>query len=82
MSALWQDERKEDATMWYVKNVPNGERVLRVLAGLAGAGASLAWLPAGWAWTGAAAGAMTVLTGFVGFCPACAMVGRKLPGPR
>jgi len=65
--------------MWYVKNVPNGERVARAVAGVAGVGLSLALLPGAWAWAGVAAGAMMVLTGFVGFCPACAMVGRKLP---
>ncbi len=66
--------------MWYVKNVPNGERVLRVLAGLAGAGASMALLPGPWSWLGAASAAGLTVSGLLGFCPACAMVGRKLPG--
>jgi uncharacterized membrane protein len=26
-------------------------------------------------------GAVAILTGFFGFCPMCAMVGRKLPSP-
>jgi hypothetical protein len=47
--------------MWYVKNVPNGERVLRVLAGVAAVAASLAWLPGLWAWLGAASAAGLVL---------------------
>jgi hypothetical protein len=65
-------------SMWFVKNVPNGERLLRVLAGVAGVAASLAWLPAPWGWVGAASAAGIALSGLVGFCPACAMVGRKL----
>jgi hypothetical protein len=67
--------------MWYVKNVPNGERVLRVLCGATGAVAALAFLPGLWAWLGAASAAGLVLSGLVGFCPACAMVGRKLRQP-
>lgn len=64
--------------MFYVKNVPNGERVLRVVAGLAGAGLALAFLGgvAGWMVAGGALG--LVASGLFGFCPACAMVGRKL----
>lgn len=67
--------------MFYRKNVSPRERVARSVAGvlmavcgLVGLGATpLGWLVAG-------VGAMTVATGLVGFCPACAMVGRKLPG--
>jgi hypothetical protein len=76
------NQAKEDATMWYVKNVPNGERVLRVLAGVAGAGLAMTSLPGHWGWLGAAAAAGLVLSGLVGFCPACAMLGRKLPASR
>ena len=36
----------------------------------------------GWAWLLAGAGLFTVLTGVFGFCPACAMVGRKPVEPR
>lgn len=67
--------------MWYVKNVPNGERVLRGLAGVAGVAASLAWLPGVWGWVGVASAAGLTLSGLLGFCPACAMVGRKLRQP-
>lgn len=72
---------KKGLSMWYVKNVPTGERVLRVLCGAAGVAASLAWLPGPWAWMGAASAVGLVLSGLVGFCPACAMVGRKLRQP-
>ncbi len=64
--------------MLYVKNVPNTERALRVLIGLGvaiwavlGLGGLVGWLVAGSA-------AMMVTTGLIGFCPACALVGRKL----
>ena len=64
--------------MWYVKNVPGWERVLRVLLGAAVAAGALVQLPGvmGWVVAGGAAG--LALSGLVGFCPACAMVGRKL----
>jgi hypothetical protein len=29
----------------------------------------------------AGTGAVAILTGFFGFCPMCAMVGRRLPSP-
>ena len=65
--------------MLYQKNLPVWERALRVgvavamiAAGLVGLqGTALGWLVA-------ASGAFAALTGFVGFCPACALVGRKL----
>ena len=64
--------------MWYVKNVPNGERVARVFCGLTSAGLAFALLPGAWGWAAAAAAGGVVLSGLVGFCPMCAMVGRKL----
>lgn len=65
--------------MWYLKNLPTGERVVRVTCGLAGVGLSLAFLATPWSWLAAASAAGVTLSGLVGFCPACAMVGRKLP---
>lgn len=65
--------------MWYVKNVPNGERVARVLCGVTSAGMAFALMSGPWAWLGAAAAAGITVSGLVGFCPMCAMVGRKLP---
>ncbi|WP_396213276.1 DUF2892 domain-containing protein [Gemmatimonas sp.] len=66
--------------MWYRKNVPATERVVRVALGVAVAGAAT------WVWgVGAGrttlfvlSGVMLAATGFVGFCPMCALVGRKL----
>ena len=67
--------------MFYRKNVPGWERVMRVVAGtlmmacgLVGPG--IAGTPVGIII--AITGAVTLVTGFIGFCPACAMVGRKL----
>jgi hypothetical protein len=68
--------------MLYAKNLPVWERVARIVAGilmvLGGLFApGLAATPVGIIIT--VAGGMAVLTGFFGFCPACAMVGRRLP---
>jgi len=65
--------------MFYVKNVPLWERVLRSLAGVAlivfGA-VQFGMTTSGFMVIGT--GIMVAFTGFVGFCPACALVGRKL----
>ena len=61
-----------------VKNLPAWERWLRGLIGLglAALGATMDWgTLAGWLLI--ATGAAALLTGFVGFCPMCALVGRK-----
>lgn len=69
-------------TMIYVKNLPAWERILRVAAGLAMAATGLLAFPAQWLGYGlAASGVVAALTGFVGFCPMCAMVGRRLGPP-
>lgn len=68
--------------MFYVKNVPTWERILRLLMGMAGiAFAAMYWGTSGMAVFGVimgAMGAMLAMTGLFGFCPMCAMVGRKL----
>jgi hypothetical protein len=67
--------------MLYVKNVPGWERALRIVVGLAGlVFAAVSWGTAGFGLAVAVAlmGAMLALTGLFGFCPMCAMVGRKL----
>ncbi|MBI3368030.1 MAG: DUF2892 domain-containing protein [Burkholderiales bacterium] len=69
--------------MFYVKNVPGWERAARVLAGVAMLAYGLLALKGqtmGYALAGA--GAMALLTGFVGFCPMCALVGRRLDAPK
>ncbi|WP_422843018.1 YgaP family membrane protein [Acidovorax sp. M2(2025)] len=66
--------------MFYLKqNLPRWERTLRVALGMLIAAGAVASLPASSAllWAALAAAATLALTGFVGFCPACAMAGRK-----
>ncbi len=67
--------------MFYRKNVGSKERLARLVAGVLMGACGLFFVgasPVGWLLAGA--GAMTVVTGLFGFCPACAMAGRKLPG--
>lgn len=66
--------------MLFKKNLPVWERALRGVAGVSmivgGLFApALAGSPVGYII--AAAGVVTVVTGFVGYCPACAVVGRR-----
>jgi hypothetical protein len=64
--------------MLYVKNLPAWERAVRVVAGLAMIGCGLFGLKGlAIGYLIAAVGASTLLTGFVGFCPMCAMAGRR-----
>ena len=68
--------------MFYRKNLPGWERAIRVGGGAAMIAYGLLGIqgmPIGYLVAGA--GAVTILTGFFGFCPMCAMVGRKLPSP-
>ena len=68
--------------MFYRKNLPGWERAARVIGGVAMVACGLLGLsgmPIGYLI--AAAGGVTATTGFVGFCPMCAMVGRRLPSP-
>ncbi|MYM29329.1 Protein of unknown function [Duganella sacchari] len=64
--------------MFYVKNVPGWERVLRVVLGLIVAAGALALLGGVWGTLLALSAAGIVASGLVGFCPMCAMVGRRL----
>lgn len=62
--------------MWYVKNLPGWERVLRFAGALAMA--SCAWRyrvnPVGWIFGGLAL--IAAVTALVGFCPMCRFAGR------
>lgn len=65
--------------MFYVKNVPTWERVLRLLMGMAAlAFAGMNWGVSSLGVGAGVVGAMLAMTGLMGFCPMCAMVGRKL----
>jgi hypothetical protein len=61
--------------VFYRKNVPGTERVIPLIAGIAMISYGLMGLPVGYVI--ACVGAISVLTGFVGYCPACAVAGRK-----
>jgi hypothetical protein len=64
--------------MLYQKNLPMWERAVRVVAAIAMLACGLIGLQ-GMAigYLVAATGVVTALTGFFGFCPACAMGGRR-----
>jgi len=68
----------KESKMFYVKNVPNGERVLRVVAGLVAAAISLIAVGGTLGVLLAASAGGIVASGLFGFCPMCAMVGRRL----
>ncbi len=60
------------------KNLPGWERLVRLLAGavmIACGLIGLKGLPIGYLI--ACVGVVTAITGFVGFCPACALAGRS-----
>ena len=65
--------------MLYVKNMPPVERVIRVLIGIGLLVAAVMWLGVNAkGFIVGAMGMMAALSGLVGWCPMCAMVGRKL----
>lgn len=66
-------------SMFYKKNLPMWERALRVVAGVGMTAAAFSlgldpWLK----WVIVASGVSFVGMGFIGFCPMCAMAGRKI----
>jgi hypothetical protein len=65
--------------MFYQKNVPQWERWLRIIASvLLAAYGLLGGLSPIIAGVVLFSAVFLLVTGFIGFCPACAMVGRKL----
>ncbi len=70
--------------MLYPKNVPNIERIARIILGLGLIGYAMFQLATGVPLSILTAGllfgtaAFVIVTGFVGWCPACAMIGRKI----
>jgi hypothetical protein len=62
---------------FFLKNVPGWERLLRVAAGM-GAAVIGVFAAGPWAAVVIVTGVIFALTGFFGFCPLCAMVGRRL----
>jgi hypothetical protein len=63
--------------MWYLKNLPVWERVLRFVAAalMAGCAWRFGMTPVGAAF--AVAAASSVVTALVGYCPLCAIGGRR-----
>jgi Protein of unknown function (DUF2892) len=64
-------------TMFYPKNVPNVERIARIALGIVLIGLVLIGHTAVPGLLLFTAG-FVVVTGFVGWCPACALIGRKI----
>ena len=74
--------------MFYRKNLPGWERAMRSVGGVVMIAYGLLGMPGLLSMPGtmtgyviAGTGAVAILTGFFGFCPMCAMAGRKLPSP-
>jgi hypothetical protein len=74
--------------MFYRKNLPGWERAMRSVGGVVMIAYGFFGMPELLSMPGtmagyliAGTGAVAILTGFFGFCPMCAMVGRKLPSP-
>ena len=64
--------------MFYRKNIYAWEQVLRLIVGAMMIGIAIWALPGSWIGYGLMiGGAGLMVTGFLGYCPACAMVGRK-----
>ena len=64
--------------MFYVKNLPMWERSLRIGGGIAAAVYALLNIGGVLGWVIVACGVGAALTGILGFCPACALAGRRL----
>lgn len=64
--------------MFYRKNLYRWEQWLRVVLGVAMAVAGIGFMGGALGYGLAAVGAMLAVTGIVGWCPACATVGRRL----
>ncbi|MEH2552408.1 hypothetical protein V1283_009053 [Bradyrhizobium sp. AZCC 2262] len=66
--------------MFYRKNLPSWERVMRSAGGVVMIAYGLLGMPETiGGYVVAATGVTAIMTGFFGFCPMCAMIGRRLP---
>lgn len=67
--------------MFYLKrNLPYRERAARLVLAAIAAAALWVFAIGAAAWAGSLIAASLALTAIVGFCPACAMVGRRSIG--
>jgi hypothetical protein len=64
--------------MMYVKNVPAWERILRLLIAVAAIAYGVLAAAGPLQWIVVAGAACLAMSGLLGFCPACALVGRRL----
>jgi hypothetical protein len=64
-------------TAFFVKNVPPWERALRILVALVVAVAGMISLSSPWSWVVMGSAIGFAVTGVVGFCPMCALAGRR-----
>ncbi len=64
--------------MLYAKNLPLWERSLRIGLGTAAAAYAVLNIDGMSGWVMGAGGVGAALTGIFGFCPACALAGRRL----
>ncbi len=66
--------------MFYPKNVPSWERAIRIIFGIVLIGFALIQQPFGLLGVILliVASISAIATGFVGWCPACALIGRKI----
>jgi hypothetical protein len=75
---------KKGISMFYPKNIPQIERVLRIALGVILVGIVLIGPSIGGNFSPLIIGLLlfsavfVIVTGFVGWCPACAMIGRKI----
>jgi hypothetical protein len=68
--------------LFYRKNLPGWERAVRTIGGIGMIAVGLLGLSGTTSvYVVAGAGAVAIATGFFGFCPTCAMVGRRLSSP-
>ena len=64
--------------MFYIKNLPMWERAMRVGAGIVAISYALLNSDGMFGWVVIAIGAGIAVSGVLGFCPACALAGRRL----
>ena len=60
---------------FYRNNIGRTQQVLRIVVGAAAVVLGMVFLPGPWSWLAAGSGIGLALTGFIGWCPACAVAG-------
>ena len=69
--------------LYFKQNLPTWERTANIVAGLSIISLAILYATTPWViWVAVAGGIMAAGSGLVGFCPMCAMVGRRLLGGR